>query len=126
MIRRTNFLAVRTFILTVVLLAGSTSLARCDEPSDGAKIVNAQPAEPFDQKLEPEKLVADFRMARGALEEGHSGIYRSTSKEELDRIFDEAQKSLDKPLSVLEFYRVIVPVVAAIKCGHTGVALPSG
>jgi hypothetical protein len=59
------------------------------------------------ERFEPEKLLADCRIAPKALEEGHSGIDRYTSKEELDRRFNQAEKSLIKPLSVLEFYRVI-------------------
>jgi hypothetical protein len=77
-----------------------------------------------DEKFEPEKLRADLGIARQALEEGHSGIYRYTSKEDLDRLFDQAEKCLTKPMSMLEFYRVLAPVVAAIKCGHTEVSLP--
>src|SRR5262249_40517332 len=75
--------------------------------------------------LEPEKLLADFRLARQALEEGHSGIYRYTAKEELDRVFEQAEKSLTRPMDSLEFYRILAPVVATVKCGHTGV-LPPG
>jgi C-terminal processing protease CtpA/Prc len=77
-----------------------------------------------EQTVEPDKLVADFRIARQALEEGHSGIYRYTPKAELDRLFDAAEKSLTRPMTLAEFYRTLAPVVAAIKCGHTDVALP--
>jgi hypothetical protein len=80
-----------------------------------------QPAAAWEQKIEPEKLRADFKLARRALEEGHSGIYRYTAKEKLDELFDRAEKSLTQPLSMIEFYRVLAPVVAAIKCGHTQV-----
>ncbi len=90
------------------------------------KALPAQAADAIDERIEPEKLRADFRIARQALEEGHSGIYRYTSKEELDRLFDQAEKSLTKPMSMLEFYRVLAPVVAAIKCGHTEASLPRG
>src|SRR5262249_7941714 len=38
-----------------------------------------------------------------------------------DKRFDEAAKALDRPMTVYEFYRIVAPVVAAIKCGHTGV-----
>ena len=74
--------------------------------------------------IEPDKLVVDFRLARQALEEGHSGIYRYTAKQELDGLFDFAEKSLIRPMNAVEFYRILAPVVAAIKCGHTGVGLP--
>ncbi len=73
------------------------------------------------RKFEPAQLREDFRIARESLEEGHSGLYRHTKKADLDRIFDEVEKSLDHPIDVYEFYRVMAPAIAAIKCGHTGV-----
>src|SRR5262249_21056177 len=72
----------------------------------------------------PEKLREDFRILRGALEEGHPGIYRYTPKQVLDRRLDQAEMALDHPMSVYEFYRIVAPVVAAIKWGHTGVRVP--
>jgi hypothetical protein len=91
-------------------------------PPDGAP--TGQAAAALDEKLAPEKLIADFRIARAALEEGHAGMYRYTSRAELDRLFQRTEKSLTRPLSVLEFYRVLAPAVAAVKCGHTGVYVP--
>ena len=73
------------------------------------------------QKVPPEKLREDFRILRGALEEGHPGIYRYTSRAELDQVFDRAEKALDRSMNVYEFYRVAAPAVAALKCGHTAV-----
>lgn len=75
-------------------------------------------------KFTPEQLREDFQIARRALEEGHSGIYRYTPKPQLDRIFDSAAQALDHPMDVYEFARVFAPAVAAIKCGHTGINLP--
>jgi len=75
-------------------------------------------------KIEPKLLQADLQIARKALEEGHSGIYRYTPKPELDRAFDSANKKLTQPMDALEFLRVLAPVVAEIKCGHTSVRPP--
>lgn len=75
-------------------------------------------------KFTPEQLREDFQIARRALEEGHSGIYRYTPKPQLDRSFDAAARSLDHPMDAYEFARVLAPAVAAIKCGHTGISLP--
>src|SRR5690349_5692353 len=72
----------------------------------------------------PEQLREDFQVARRALEEGHSGIYRYTPKPQLDRTFDAAARALDHPMNAYEFLRVLAPTVAAIKCGHTGLSLP--
>src|SRR5439155_23920228 len=73
------------------------------------------------ERVVPEKLREDFRILRGALEEGHPGIYRYTPKAELDKRFNQAEKALDRPMDVYEFYRIVAPAVAALKCGHTGV-----
>lgn len=73
-------------------------------------------------KFESRQLREDFLIARQSLEEGHSGLYRHTKKADLDRIFDEIEKSLDHPMDIYEFYRVMAPAIAAIKCGHTGLS----
>src|SRR5882762_10433291 len=75
-------------------------------------------------KLAPKLLLEDFRIARTSLEEGHSGVYRYTSKADLDRDFDAAAGRIDHPMTALEFYRLLAPVVARIKCGHTVVNPP--
>lgn len=71
------------------------------------------------QALDPALLRQDFLILRNALEEAHPGIYRYTPKPELDRIFDRAAAHLNRPMTALEFYRVVSPAVAALKCGHT-------
>jgi hypothetical protein len=76
--------------------------------------------------FDPKQLQEDFQIARQALVETHSGLYRYTQKADLDRIFDRAEKSLDHPMDFHEFYRVMMPTIAAIKCGHTTIALPAG
>ncbi len=74
-------------------------------------------------KFEPKQLQEDFRIARQSLEEGHPGLYRHIDKVELDRVFDQAAKSLNRPMDFYEFYRLVAPAIAAIKCGHTGVGI---
>jgi Peptidase family S41 len=75
------------------------------------------------EKFEPAQLREDLQVARQSLEEGHPGLYRYTRKAELDRIFDEAEKSLNRPMDFYEFYRVMALPIAAIKCGHTDIDL---
>lgn len=87
-----------------------------------AELICAQTLHPA--KIEPNPLQEDFRIFRSALEEGHSGIYRYTSKAEIDHTFDAAARQITRPMSALEFYRLLAPVVAEIKCGHTAVLPP--
>jgi hypothetical protein len=94
-------------------------------PPSPATLPASLPASlPGTEKLAPEALREDFRIARHALEEGHAGIYRYTPKRVLDRIFDDAERAIDRPMDAYEFYRLLAPVIAAIKCGHTTVSLP--
>jgi Peptidase family S41 len=131
-IRSKNWLRVSFVILAVALQversahAQGSALVIASALPGVSRFALGQAADAPDEKFDPEKLRADFRIAREALEEGHSGIYRYTSKKELDAIFDQADKSLTRPMSMLEFYRVLAPAVAAIKCGHTSVSLPKG
>ena len=67
----------------------------------------------------PQQLLEDFRIARSGLEEGHPGVYRYVTKKTLDRQFDEAEKKLDHPMDAYHFYRILAPMVARIRCGHT-------
>jgi hypothetical protein len=69
-------------------------------------------------------LREDFQIMRLALEEGHGGVYRNTSKADLDRTFSRAYRRIDQPMSALEFWRLVAPVVAQIKCGHTSIWWP--
>ena len=71
-----------------------------------------------DRKFEPRQLREDYHIARQALEEAHPGLYRYTAKTDLDRIFDQAERSLDHPMDFSEFYRVMALPIAAVKCGH--------
>jgi peptidase S41-like protein len=96
-----------------VLLAFMTQLA----PST--------PTAPGKGMLSREQLHEDFQILRQALEEGHPGLYRYTPKAEMDAIFERAARSLAQPMNTYAFYRVVAPVIAAIKCGHTEVHLPT-
>ena len=113
-------LALLAALLTLSAGAGDRSTAPVSAGSaSGARPVNAGP------KVPQADLLDDFRIARQALEEGHIGLYRRTSKGDLDRLFDRTGAAIDRPLDAFEFYRLVAPVVAAIKCGHTEVGLPA-
>lgn len=77
--------------------------------------------EPFDpkKKFGTDLLREDFQIFRLALEEGHAGLYRYTSKKELDGQFDEIEKRLTQPLTEIEFFRLLAPLIGNINDGHT-------
>jgi len=66
-----------------------------------------------------DQLREDFNILRTALEEGHAGLYRYSSKAEMDRRFDAAAARLDQPMPEWGFVRLLAPLIAAVNCGHT-------
>lgn len=103
---------MRAFLFSLVCLCGVVLSASCRGGYDPSA------------RFSPDELREDFRVLRRSLEEGHPGLYRHTDKAELDRLFSEAEGALQGPSGAGEFYRVLAPVVAAVRCGHTNVSLP--
>ncbi|MDJ1498426.1 S41 family peptidase [Cytophagaceae bacterium DM2B3-1] len=71
-----------------------------------------------------DKLREDFTLFQNSLEQAHPSLYRYTSKQKLDSLFLSTYQSLTSPLSEIDFYRLLTPIIAQIRCGHTG-SLPS-
>lgn len=51
------------------------------------------------------------------------GFYRYTSKQRFDFLIDSTRNTINAPLTELEFYRKLKPLIAQIGCLHTGVVL---
>jgi hypothetical protein len=121
---RLNGLTRRALIGALILVAGRPALLPAQQSDSGPLgRVHASATEAA-VRFSPETLRSDFRIMRRALEEGSPGLYRHTSKAEFDRILAQTEATLDRPLTALEFYRQVAPVVAAIKNGHTQVQIP--
>jgi hypothetical protein len=86
------------------------------------------PSAAFDpQKTYPaEALQADLKVLWDILDEGHGGFERYTPKDALKKSFDEVGRGLTRPLTEMDFYVRLLPLVAEIKDGHTRLTLSSG
>jgi C-terminal processing protease CtpA/Prc len=69
--------------------------------------------------LSSQQLREDFELFRTALQEAHPGLYRYNSREHLDSVFAKTDLLLNRDMTQQEFYRILVPVITGIKCGHT-------
>src|SRR5215510_2672393 len=76
-------------------------------------------------KLQPAEAQADFDLMRKALEEAHTGLYRYSTKAEMDRVFETQRAKLSRPVTKTEFLALVAETLARIKCGHTGLT-PDG
>lgn len=78
----------------------------------------------FEKKYHQDSIKKWTREALGAIEKGHPGFYRYTSKERFDMIIDSTLQTVNDSLNTLGFYRKVKPLIAQIGCLHTGVVLP--
>ncbi|HSD13624.1 MAG TPA: S41 family peptidase [Flavobacterium sp.] len=77
------------------------------------------------KNIYPEKVIAEKKLKADVdytykkLKKLHPKLYWYISKESLDYKFDSLKSTITKPLSSIEFYTKISPVIASIKQGHT-------
>ena len=73
-----------------------------------------------------EELQADFRQLRQFLEQSHPCLYCFNSRRDFDSLFETQYQMIRQPMNLQEFYRVIIPLVAKVGCGHTSLWTPQG
>ena len=66
-----------------------------------------------------EALKEDFAIIRGAIENEHGAPYLYTSKKDLSAMFDAAYAELNKPMSEIQFVKLVGPIIHAVHDGHT-------
>ena len=74
--------------------------------------------------LTPAQMQADFKYLRRLLEETHPGLYRYTSKANMQTKMDSIAGLLNQPLAFYDFYKTIAALIADVRCAHTN-ALPT-
>ncbi len=75
-------------------------------------------------KIEKEKLQRDLNLLYQGLDKYHSGMYWYTPKDSVDFAFQNAHNEISTDLNVLEFHKLIAPLVALSREDHTDVYLP--
>ena len=76
-------------------------------------------------KIEKEKLWNDLELLYQGLDKFHSGMYWYTPKDSVDKAFDEVRIKITSDLNVLEFHKLIAPLVALSREDHTNIYRPS-
>ncbi len=74
--------------------------------------------------LTPEFLRQDFKTFKDSLQKLHPSLYRYQNKDVLTKKFDSCYATLNKQMTVIEYYKVISFLVSAIEDGHTSCFLP--
>lgn len=100
---------MRCMALTSILIL----LASCGSFDQGP--LQARPSR--DRLFSVDELDRDFRQFRSILERRAVGLYADRAR--LTGLLDEIAPSLSRPLTEAEFYRILAPAVAALRCGHS-------
>ena len=72
-----------------------------------------------DKKYKIRDLREDFELLRGALENAHPSTYWYTPKDSFARYFSETYALIDHEMTEREFYRLLLPLLVRVHCGHT-------
>jgi len=76
-----------------------------------------------DRTFSVEDLREDLRVLWDVLDEGHGGLDRYVSREAQKKNFDETAAGWAAPMTEMEFYRKLLPLIAGIRDGHTSLSL---
>lgn len=89
-------------------------------------LLTAQTATEEDLPLISTKhLQEDFQLLKTGLEKTHAGLYTYTSKDTLDKALKKIEASLNQPMTSINFFRKISPLLKLIGNGHTTFFVPS-
>ncbi len=70
------------------------------------------------------RLQEDFQHLKHLVYRSHPMTF--TDRVELEAAFDRQSAMLEDNLTVLDFYRITIPAVAMLRCGHTELSVPAG
>jgi len=76
------------------------------------------------QNIEKQKLHNDLEILYQGLNKFHSGMYWYTPKDSVDYAFELAKNKITSDLNILEFHKIIAPLVAMSREAHTNIYLP--
>lgn len=74
--------------------------------------------------IEKDLLQRDLELLYQGLNEFHSGMYWYTPKDSVDAAFEKAKEMIDRDMNVLEFHKIIAPLVGLSREDHTDIHLP--
>ena len=76
-------------------------------------------------KIKKEGLLTDLDLLYQGLDKFHSGMYWYTPKDSVDMAFQGVKDKITNDLNVLEFHKLIAPLVVLSSEGHTGISRPA-
>lgn len=87
--------------------------------------LSAQTNKNFDsqQTITTDSARHSIRQLMDEMDKKHPGFYRYTSKTEFARFIDSSLSAIKGPMDQLAYFRTLKPLIAKVRCVHTGVSL---
>ncbi len=76
------------------------------------------------QNIKQEDLLLDLELLHQGLDKFHTGMYWYTPKDSIDIAFQNVKYNISQDMNVLEFHKLIAPLVALSREDHTNITLP--
>lgn len=76
-------------------------------------------------KLSQQQLLNDLELLHQALDQLHSGMYWYSNKDSVDLAVERAKILINRDMNVLEFHKIMAPLVALSREDHTDIFLPT-
>jgi len=92
--------------ITICLVYATKTIAESNQPA-------------YLKPIPPEKLKEDLDFLFKTIEEIHPNMYAYTSKEEFEPLKKQLYEKISNPMSPLDFYKAVAPIVVSLKSGHT-------
>lgn len=77
------------------------------------------------QRLSLQQQKEDFAIFKGALQEGHAGLYYFIDKNSFQKKCDSIENTFTENASIESFYLRLRYLIASLRHGHSGVSLPN-
>src|SRR5450755_5107989 len=79
----------------------------------------------LDTKYSMTAMKADFYQLLAQIEKNHPALYDFTSKDEYQVVVKQQFEKIRGPATVTDFYKILLPLVVKIGCGHSQLWLPA-
>lgn len=79
----------------------------------------------LDTKYSTTAMKADFNQLLAQIEKNHPALYDFTSRESYQQVVKQQFEKIRNPATITDFYKILLPLVVKIGCGHSQLWLPA-
>ncbi len=79
---------------------------------------------PLDTRYSVSAMQADFHQLLAQIEKNHPALYDFTSREGYQKLMQQQYGKIKEPATIVDFYKILLPLVVKIGCGHSELWLP--